>query len=103
MAVHHWSQALDGPFSEEALRARLEGLGYRVARQTYPPGTVLPDHRREVDKIDAVISGRLRLVVGGHLAMLGPGDSVAVPRGTVHNATVVGSEAVIALEAIKLR
>ena len=102
MAVHRWNEALDGRFSEDALRTRLEGLGYRVARHTYPPGTVFPDHRREVDKIDAVVSGRLRLVVGGHLAMLGPGDSVAVPRGTVHNATVIGDEPVIALEAIKL-
>ena len=102
MAVHRWNTALDGPFSEEALRAKLEGLGYRVARYTYSPGTVFPDHRHEADKIDAVIAGRFRLVIGGHLALLGPGDWVDVPRGTVHNAAVIGDEPVISLDAIKL-
>lgn len=102
MAVHRWNAALDGPFSEQALRAKLEGLGYRVARYTYAPGTVFPDHRHDVDKIDAVIAGRFRLVIGGHLAVLGPGDWVDVPRNAIHSATVVGDEPVVSLDAIKL-
>lgn len=102
MAVHHWNAALDGPFTEQALHEKLEALGYRVARYTYLPGTVFPDHRHDVDKVDAVVSGTFRLVIGGHLAMLGPGDWVDVPRGTVHNATVIGDEPVISLDAIKL-
>ena len=102
MAVHRWNSALDGEFSEPVLRAKLEALGYRVARYTYPPGTVFPDHRHEVDKIDAVVSGKFRLVIGGHLAELGPGDWVDVPRGAVHNATVIGDEPVVSLDAIKL-
>ena len=32
---------MDGPLSEAALRAKLEALGYRVARYTYEPGTGL--------------------------------------------------------------
>jgi quercetin dioxygenase-like cupin family protein len=102
MPVHKWNTALDGPFSEPALRAKLEALGYRVARYTYAPGTVFPDHRHEVDKIDAVIAGRFRLVIGGHLAVLGPGDWADVPRGAVHSAAVVGDAPVVSLDAIKL-
>jgi quercetin dioxygenase-like cupin family protein len=102
MGVHRWNAALDGEFSEAVLRAKLEALGYRVARYTYPPGTVFPDHRHEVDKIDAVVSGRFRLVIGGHLAELGAGDWVDVPRGTVHNAVVMGDDPVVSLDAIKL-
>jgi quercetin dioxygenase-like cupin family protein len=102
MAVHRWNAALDGEFSEAAMRAKLETLGYRVARYTYPPGTVFPDHRHEVDKIDAVVSGVFRLVVGGHLAELRAGDWVDVPRGAVHNASVIGDEPVVSLDAIKL-
>lgn len=102
MAVHHWNAVVDGPFSEAALRARLEALGYRVARYTYDPGTVFPDHRHGVDKIDAVVSGQFRLVVSGHLAVLGPGDWIEVPRGSVHSAAVVGHEPVVSLDAIKL-
>ena len=72
MAVQHWNIA-DGPFSESALRAKLESMGYRVARYVYEPGTVFPDHKHDVDKIDAVLSGRFRLVVRGHMKVLGPG------------------------------
>ena len=102
MAVRHWNAAIDGQLTEAALRQKLETLGYRVARYTYEPGTVFPDHTHGVDKIDAVVSGRFRLVVGGHLAILGPGDWVEVPRGVVHNAAVVGDEPVVSLDAVKL-
>jgi len=102
MAVRRWNEAVDGAPTEAALRAKLEALGYTVARYAYEPGTVFPDHTHGVDKIDAVISGRFRLVVGGHLAMLGPGDWVEVPRGAVHSATVMGDEPVVSLDAIKL-
>lgn len=93
---------MDGPFSEAALRAKLEAMGYRVARYVYEPGTVFPDHTHGVDKLDAVVAGRFRLVVSGHLAVLGPGDWVAVPRGSVHSAAVLGHEPVISLDAVKL-
>jgi quercetin dioxygenase-like cupin family protein len=102
MAIRRWNDAVDGPLSEAALRAKLEALGYRVARYTYDPGTVFPDHTHGLDKIDAVVSGRFRLVVSGHLHVLGPGDWIEVPRGSVHNAAVVGSEPVVSLDAIRL-
>ena len=103
MPVHRWNAALEGEFSERALRQKLVALGYRVARYEYSPGTVFPDHTHGVDKIDAVISGRFRLVVGGHVAVLGPGDWIAVPSGTVHNATVIGEEPVVSLDAVKIQ
>lgn len=101
MGVQRWNTA-DGPLTEQALKAKLESLGYRTARYVYEPGMVFPDHTHGVDKIDAVVSGRFRLVVGGHLAVLGPGDWVAIPRGSVHNATVLGDEPVVSLDAVKL-
>jgi quercetin dioxygenase-like cupin family protein len=101
MAVHRWNAALDGEFSEGALRRKLEALGYSVARYIYPPGTTFPDHKHGVDKIDAVIEGRFRLVVGGHVALLGPGQWVEVPRGVTHNATVIGDEACVSLDAVR--
>jgi mannose-6-phosphate isomerase-like protein (cupin superfamily) len=101
MAVHRWNDALDGEFSESALRRKLESQGYTVAKYVYPPGTVFPDHKHGVDKIDAVVSGRFRLVIGGHVAVLGPGDWVNVPRGVTHNATVMGEEPVVSLDAVR--
>jgi quercetin dioxygenase-like cupin family protein len=101
MAVRRWNPSVDGPLTEAALRAKLESMGYHVARCVYDPGTVFPDHTHGVDKIDAVVSGRFRLVVSGHLAVLGPGDWVAVARGSVHSAAVVGDEPVVSLDAVK--
>ncbi|HEX7283090.1 MAG TPA: cupin domain-containing protein [Vicinamibacterales bacterium] len=101
MTPQRWNAA-DGPLTEAALRAKLESLGYRVARYVYEPGTVFPDHKHDVDKIDAVLSGRLRLVVRGHMKVLGPGEWMEIPRGTTHNATVVGDDPVISLDAVKL-
>jgi quercetin dioxygenase-like cupin family protein len=99
--VHRWNRSLNGEFSESALRQKLEALGYSVARYVYPPGTAFPDHKHGVDKIDAVVSGRFRLVIGGHVAVLGPGDWVSVPRGVTHNATVLGDEPVVSLDAVR--
>lgn len=101
MAVQRWNPS-DGSVTEAALRAKLESLGYAVAKYVYGPGTVFPDHRHGMDKIDAVVSGRFRLVVGGHLAVLGPGDWVSIPRGSVHSAAVIGDEPVVSLDAVKL-
>lgn len=102
MSIHHWNAAVDGPLSEAALRDKLERMGYRVARYEYAPGTVFPDHRHDVDKIDAVLSGRFRLVVRGHMKVLGPGDWIEIPRHTTHNATVLGDSPVVSLDAIRL-
>ena len=101
MAVQRWN-ASDGPATEAALRAKLESLGYTVAKYIYKPGTVFPDHKHGVDKIDAVVSGRFRLVVRGHMKMLTAGDWIEIPRGTIHNAAVIGDEPVVSLDAVKL-
>jgi quercetin dioxygenase-like cupin family protein len=102
VAVRHWNEALDGPLSEAALRRKLESMGYLVARYVYAPGTHFPEHVHEVDKIDAVVSGRFRLVVAGHLEVLRPGDWIAVPRGVRHSATVLGDAPVVSLDAVRL-
>ena len=90
MRVRHWNDSLDGPFSETALRHKLEAAGYLVSRYTYAPGTSFPEHSHKIYKIDAVVSGRFRMVVAGHFAILGPGDWVEVPRGVHHTAAVIG-------------
>lgn len=101
--VQRWDAARDGRMSEAALRSRLEASGYEVSRYTYPPGTVFPDHTHEIDKVDAVVSGTFRIGMGGQTVLLGPGDAVDVPRGTVHNAAVVGKEPVVSLDGVRRR
>ena len=99
--VERWDEDRDGPVSETELRARLERRGYAVSRYIYTPGTIFPEHTHGVDKIDAVVAGTFRIVLAGAEVLLGPGDAVAVPRGAVHSAEVVGSEPVISLDAVK--
>ena len=101
MNVEKWIPAREGPLTEESLRKKLEKRGYQVSRYVYPPGTVFPDHRHEIDKIDGVLSGRFRMTIQGKTLILEAGDCLAVPRGTIHSAAVVGDEAVVSLDATR--
>lgn len=101
VTVERWDERRDGPLGEAALRAKLEARGYRVSRYVYSPGTVFPDHTHGIDKIDAVVSGRFRMTLQGDAAVLEAGDCLAVPRGAVHSAEVVGSEPVVSLDATR--
>lgn len=101
MQVESWDETREGPLTEEALRQKLEGRGYRVSRYVYPPGTYFADHTHAQDKIDAVVSGRFQMTMEGQVVILGAGDCLAVPRGASHSAQVVGSEAVVSLDAVR--
>ena len=101
MSVRRWNPSTDGELTEKALRKKLEAQGYSVSRYVYPPGTHFPEHTHAVDKIDAVIAGQFELFVDGTRHTLGPGDSIAIPRGVPHTATVVGDEPVVSLDAVK--
>ncbi len=79
----------------------LERQGYIVTRWVYPPGTYFPDHHHETDKMDAVVSGRLRVTMKGQEIILEAGDMIAVPRGVTHSAEVIGDEPVISLDGVR--
>lgn len=100
--VEKWNPAW-GPLSETAMRRRLEAEGYSVARYLYPPGTSFPEHTHGVDKKDTVLEGRLRITAEGKEFVLEPGDMVEIPAQTRHTADVVGEEAVVSLDATRLR
>ena len=85
------------------MRRKLEERGYGVSRYVYPPGTFFPDHDHGVDKIDGVLSGRLRMTMRGGEAVLEAGDMVVVPKHVIHAAEVVGDEPVVSLDAVRIR
>lgn len=99
MSVERWDEERDGPFSEQALQRKLEERGYDVSRYVYPPGTRFSDHTHPMEKIDAVVSGRFRLVLEGEEAVLEAGDCIVVPEGAVHSAEVVGDQPVVSFDA----
>lgn len=101
LLIEHWNEETDGQMSEMAMQQKLERKGYAVTRYVYPPGTYFPDHTHEVDKIDGVLSGQFMLRVEGEAVILGAGDTLEVPHGTVHSAEVIGHEPVISLDAVR--
>ena len=101
MELEHWNEEKEGPLSEAAIRRKLEERGYTVSRYFYPPGTYFAPHTHDVDKINAVLSGRFKLEMGGNSVILETGDALAVPKGAIHSAEVVGNESVVSLDAIK--
>jgi mannose-6-phosphate isomerase-like protein (cupin superfamily) len=101
MKIERWEPDRDGPLTEPALRRRIESLGYSVHRYVYPPGTYFPAHAHQVDKMDAVVSGELRITMGQESLVLGPGDAVYVPCGQAHTAEVVGRETVVSLDGVR--
>ena len=101
MQLTHWDKTRDGPLSEAAMRAKLESMGYAVSRYVYPPGTHFAPHTHAVDKIDGVLAGRFRMTMGGKTVVLEAGDMLAVPKGALHEAEVVGSEPVVSLDAVR--
>lgn len=101
MELLRWDETRDGAPSEASLRRDLEARGCTVTRYVYPPGTVFPAHSHDVDKIDAVVSGRFRMEMDGRSVVLEAGDRLLVPRGTLHTAEVVGAEPVVSLDGVR--
>ena len=99
--LERWDLERDGLPSEEALRSLLEERGYEVTRYEYPPGTTFPEHTHDVEKVDAVVSGRFRLEMGGEEVVLEAGDRLRVPERVPHSAEVVGNETVVSLDAVR--
>ena len=100
MRIEHWDKTW-GELTEASMRQKLESDGYSVARYDYAVGTYFSNHTHGFDKKDAVVSGRFRIRAEGCDFLLGPGDMLEVPTGTVHSGEVVGSETVVSLDASK--
>lgn len=83
------------------LQAKLESEGYRVGMHLLAPGTVFGDHCLCDTRIGAVFSGELKLVIGGHAHVLGPGDWIEIPAGVAISAEVLGDEPVLELDAVR--
>jgi quercetin dioxygenase-like cupin family protein len=100
LRIERWDPRVDGPLTEAALRRKCELEGCHITRRTYHPGAVIAAQSVSSDRIEAVISGLLRMTIDGESAILAAGDAVFVPRGSVRRIEVVGSMPVASLEAV---
>jgi quercetin dioxygenase-like cupin family protein len=91
----------DGPMTEKRVMGLLEREGYEVVVYAYREGTVFDEHSHPQDKCDAVIEGFFRIVAGGEVFEMKPGDRLYIPAGTPHTAEVVGRHTVVSLDATR--
>jgi quercetin dioxygenase-like cupin family protein len=62
--------AFDGPFDAH----RLQAEGCEVLFATYPPGTLIAEHRHETENWGVITAGELILTRAGREERYGPGD-----------------------------
>ena len=100
MRIQRWDPRRDGPVTEAALRNKVESIGYQVSRFAWPAGTVVPPQTQDRERVDAVVTGIVRITLDGESAILTAGDIVFVPRGAVRRVEVVGSFPAHCLDAV---
>ena len=68
------------------IRRRTLALGERLMQMQVrlEAGSHLPEHHHPHEQLTYVLSGRLRMLIGGVLHELGAGDSVCMLGGTPH-------------------
>lgn len=100
MRIERWDPRRDGPLSETALQQKLESRGYQVSARTYPGGSVAAAQADLHERIQAVVTGLLKVTIEGESAILTAGDLVFVPRGAVRRLEVVGPSPAVCLEGV---
>lgn len=71
------------------------GQRLMVVQATLEEGAVVPVHSHPHEQITYIVEGRLSMEVGGQTHVLGPGDSLLLPSGVEHAATVTERTLVI--------
>nr|CDS25485.1 nicotinic acetylcholine receptor subunit alpha 8 [Hymenolepis microstoma] len=99
LQITHWDEKKDGVCSSDKMKAMLEKEGFTVIPYTFSPGTDFPNHTHNVDKKDAITAGKFSFTMHGKTVVLSAGDTIFVPKNTVHAAHVVGDEDVGFLDA----
>lgn len=100
MRIERWDPRRDGPVTEAALRHKVETIGYQVCRLAWPGGTVVPNQTQDKERVDAVVTGIVKITLDGESAILTAGDIVFVPRGSIRRVEVVGSTTAHCLDAV---
>ena len=100
MRIKRWDARRDGPVTEAAVRNKVESIGYQVSRFAWPAGTVVPPQQQDRERVDAVVTGIVKITLDGESAILTAGDIVFVPRGAVRRVEVVGSAPAHCLDAV---
>jgi diguanylate cyclase (GGDEF)-like protein len=99
--LERWNCDHEGELTPDGLLRKLAVLGYESKARTYEPGEYQGDRRIQIDTIDAIVQGKLKVSLEGEARTLHPGDLLFIPKGLVTSAEVVGEKSVICLEATR--
>ena len=80
----HWNEAVDGKLSADTLAHKLRSRGYDPSSTTVPSGTVHNEHSHAEPRMDAILSGCLKVKMFGQEIILNAGDMIEIPVGIDH-------------------
>ena len=99
--LERWDRDQEGDLTPDGLVRKLAVLGYETKARTYKPGEYQADKRIQIDTIDAIVQGKLKVSLEGESRILHPGDCLFIPKGLVTSSEVVGQHSVICLEGTR--
>jgi len=100
MRIDRWDVRRDGPLNEAALRHKLDALGYEADPTICSVDAVSTAPGEAWERVEAVLSGLIKVTIDGESGILTAGDVVFVPRGAVRRVQVVGTCPASSLQAV---
>jgi glyoxylate utilization-related uncharacterized protein len=100
MRIDRWDVRRDGPLTEAALEHKLRARGYDPEVRMYPAGAIVAPPPDALERVEAVVSGLIKVTIEGESAILTAGDLVFVPHGAARRLEVVGAAPVHCLEGV---
>jgi diguanylate cyclase (GGDEF)-like protein len=100
--LERWNRDQEGELTPDGLIRKLSVWGYDTTPRTYKPGEYSADKRIQLDTVDAIVQGQLKVSLEGESRVLKPGDCLFIPKGLVTSAEVVGDKPVICLEGTRV-
>ncbi len=76
-------------------RTLADGESLMLCEFTFEADVEIPTHSHPHEQVGYVVSGRIRLTVGGQSRELGPGDSYRAPSGVPHSALTLEPAVVV--------
>jgi mannose-6-phosphate isomerase-like protein (cupin superfamily) len=99
MRIERWDVRRDGALTDAALLHKLKALGYEPVRRAYPTGAMAAAKIDDRARVEAVISGLIKVTIDEEPAILTAGDIVFIPAGAARRLEVVGTSSAYCFEA----
>jgi mannose-6-phosphate isomerase-like protein (cupin superfamily) len=101
MRIERWDVRRDGALTDAALLHKLQALGYEPVRRAYPTGAMAAAKIDDRARVEAVISGLIKVTIDEEPAILTAGDIVFIPAGAARRLEVVGTSSAYCFEAAR--